>query len=455
MVMDSKDQVIPVTVRVTSPVGWAAIFGAVYLAVLPMSGTIALRNVALLGLLLLLAWQFPRIKADVRLGWPFMLWATYLLLFPLIAEDHQGAWQSFSGQWGRSLLSMLAGAGLAALLQRSGWGTAFQLGLISTIPVFVHLVLVAWKSLEAGGIPWGYWGRETHHADLGYAAGQAVILLAASIVAGAKRWRLLAVALIAAALFSTAVARSRAGLMFAILGCLLVFLPAYLKQGSHRFRNVLGLLVVLGLVAGGILLLALKDDPRWGNMVDKLSAGFLGSALNIQCEGTASVEPLIRSMQDEQVVADEIIAAVRDGDGARMVALRAGLQLSLKHPWGSDGSRQAYRLLLEQECANPAALIVHAHNGWIDTLLAIGWLGALLYLVLLMAFLKRGLSHRHDDQGDRVWGLVLVALSLFWILRGLTDSVYRDHMLEMQGFVLAFAVTALSISAWGRAGAQP
>ena len=41
--------------------------------------------------------------------------------------------------------------------------------------------------------------------------------------------------------------------------------------------------------------------------------------------------------------------------------------------------------------------------------------------------------------------LVLVTNNLFRILCGPSDSVLRDHMLEMQGFVLAYAAMALKM----------
>lgn len=430
--------------RFPKPIAVAAVLGAIYLAVLSMAGTIALRNAALLGLVLILVWNWRESGRIIRLGWPVYAWAVYLLLFPWLADDFVVAWQSFAGQWIRSLIAMVVGAGLAALFYRRAWGGAFYLGLISAFPILVHLVLFTWKSWEAGMVVWGDWGREKHHADLGYAAGQASILLAASIVAGKKNERVVAILLIVAALLSTALARSRAGFAFTVLACLLVFMPAYLRQGAQQRRKASGILLLLLLLAGGMFFMAVKDDARWRSMLDKLQAGFLGSAVQIQCEGTGGVASVIRERHGPGDYADQIIESVRDGDGARMVVLRAGWKLSMEHPWGSDGSREAFQKLLKAECPAPTIFMMHAHNGWIDTMLAIGWIGALLYLCLLISFLKHGMdSLKMRETRDITWGLVLVACSVFWIVRGLTDSVFRDHMLEMQGFVLAYAFMSL------------
>ena len=103
---------------------------------------------------------------------------------------------------------MFAGAGVAAVFWQRDKGTAFYLGLIVRLPCSFISMLFTWKAWDTSSIPWGYWGRETHHADLGYAAGQAVVLLAAAMAAGnSQRQRWTAGALIIACLLSTALAK--------------------------------------------------------------------------------------------------------------------------------------------------------------------------------------------------------------------------------------------------------
>lgn len=424
----------------SDPAVWTGLFAAIYLAVLPMADTIALRNVALLALLLCLVWQFPKIRPEFRLGLPILLWAIYLLIFPFIADDHRVALQSLEGQWARGILAMLAGAGTALVLRKKNIGSAFYLGLVSSVTLLVFLSLAAWKALQTGQIPWGYWGRESHHADLGYAAGQAVVLLMTALIAGQRRYRLWALLLVACALISPALAYSRAGLAFAVLGGLLVFLAVVLTQAGATRRYVLGGTAALLLASVAVIGVAVKVDPRWQDMTVKFAAGFLGDPILIECEGTASIEAEISSRFAPAERAQRVIAGVRDGDGARVVLLRAGLELAYKHPWGLDGSRQSFQKLLRQECVTPVLNMAHAHNGWVDTSLAIGWAGVLLYLWVLVYFCAQGLMHLRDNSELSEWALVLIALSIFWMLRAWTDSVFRDHMFEMQGFVLAYAL---------------
>lgn len=422
---------------------WIGMLAASYLAVLPMAKTMAFRNVTLLALLLCLVWHFRKVRPSFRWPLPLILWAGYLLIFPLISDSPVAAFESFLKQWGRGLLAMLAGAGVAMIFYDKNKGAAFYLGLFSVVPILVHLVLFGAKALTTSSMPWGYWGRETHHADLGYAAGHAVVLLAAAVAAGKNVRRPWALILMATCFLSTAIAHSRAGFAFALLGGVLVFLTAYLaNMTQRRTRYLVGALGVL-FIGGLILAMATQHDPRWRTMTAQLQEGFKGNALQMQCEGTATIEPDIIARYGAGEQAQRMISSVQYGDGSRVVVVRAGVDLALKHPWGSDGSRQAFQKLLRQECPSPVISMSHTHNGWLDTVLALGWLGAALYLLVFLYFFRQGVVSLRQGGGLNEWALVLVALSGFWILRGFTDSVFRDHMIEMQGFVLSYAAVMI------------
>ncbi|WP_114969467.1 O-antigen ligase family protein [Rhodoferax ferrireducens] len=432
--------------EVSTPTFLIGLLAACYIAVLPMSNTIALRNVVLLALSMCLAWQFLKARPPaVKWVLPVVLWVSYILFFPFIAVSPAIALENLLGQWGRGVLAMLVGAGVATIFYSKDKGAVFYLGLASAFSILVHLCLFGLKAWTTSSIPWGYWGRETHHADLGYAAGQAIVLLAAATIAGHRPLRPLAVALMFACLLSTALAHSRAGLAFGLIGGVLAFGCAYLVRADSRRINLLAGLLGLTLVGLAVLAVAVKEDARWQNMASQLVAGFQGDAIQIQCEGTSSIESKIISQYGSGEQAQQIISSVRDGDGARMVVLRAGLALALKHPWGSDGSRHSFQKLLMEECATPAIQMAHTHNGWLDTVLALGWIGAALYMWALLFFLKQGLTYLRRERQLNEWAIVLVALSTFWILRGFTDSIFRDHMMEMQGFLLAYASVALNL----------
>ena len=436
-------RVCPMASQVKDSTFWITVFAALYLALLPMSGTIALRNVTLVLLCGFLIWCKLRNQFAFQWPIPVLLWVSYLLLFPFISEDPSIAVHSLVSQWGRGLVAMMAGTGVASVLFNKNRSSAFNVGLISALPILLHLFLFAWKAWETSSIPWGYWGRESHHADLGYAAGQSVVLFAAAIAAGKNKNRRWAFALILACLLSTALASSRAGLAFALVGGVLVFSIVCITRAKQQYAQFF--LAILGLLFAGLafLSIAVKEDSRWPTMSADLLVGFLGNPIQIECEGTSSIKSQIIAQFGAGEKAERVISSVNNGDAARVVVLRAGITLATKHPWGSDGSRLAYQNLLKKQCADPAILMAHTHNGWLDTVLTLGWVGGALYFTVLLYFLIIGYRFLKTSTNANEWAIVLAALASFWILRGAIDSVFKDHMLEMQGFLLAYAATSM------------
>jgi O-antigen ligase len=115
---------------------------------------------------------------------------------------------------------------------------------------------------------------------------------------------------------------------------------------------------------------------------------------------------------------------------------RVGAELSAKNPWGWNGGRDAYQHRMEELCGHvPVMNFSHAHNAWINLILALGWAGAALYASVLLCFAKAGWSALKQAQ---TWpaGMALLMLSIFWLLRGMVDAVYQEHYLEMQALFL-------------------
>lgn len=433
--------------------GLIAFCGLAYLAVLPMARTIALRNLLLAVLLLAALWTFvPALAATNRqklsetwalLPWPVLLWVGYLLIFPIFSSDPAVAWDNLLGQWGKSIMALAAGATMAWWISRWRWGSPLALGLAAFVPIAVYLTLFIAKAVQTATLPWAYLGIEEHHSYLGYAVAHAVLLLSAAFLVTPGEGKAWLAGLVLLAMLSMALIQSRAGLAFGLLAALLV-IAVSLRAAHARLRWQIGLMVVLMTALGGAAFaVAVKTDARWQNISTRLAAGWMGDAIDIECHGTASVEPAIRARFGEGPETEHIIRHIRDGDGARVVLLRAAMELALQHPWGLDGSRAAFWKRLREICPSPAYSMAHAHNAWLDTVLAIGWPGAFLFLAMLIYFMQLGWRHLQPQAPVNPWALVLVATPLFWLLRGVVDSCYRDHMLEMQGFLMAYAAVSL------------
>lgn len=470
-----------------------------YLAILPMADTIALRNLLLLMLLLiLLAWGMGTGRAMLRdtplLRWmplPLLLWCAFLLLFPFWAAETDTALVNLKGQWGVSIMAWIVGLGAVPLLGRRGPGVG-ALAIASAFLVGLHLLLtlmvwgglfgplmasaLSWSELwqalratlhaSAGSgwlaqpFPWGFRGFDPMHGNLGYTASQAIVLLIASLVLAlqASRFRWVGAVILGIVLcfFSIVVASSRGAVLFSLL-VLFLAVVTYLLRGRAAVgasiqgalggakRYVRWALPLLGFLMILVVALSLQKDGRWRTILDGVRVGFIiTDPVSFQCNGlTSSEEALIRQRFADKpaAYADELIRLLI-GDSGRVVLMRAGVQMVEEHPWGLDGSRQSYKKLMAVRCGHtPVFAFAHAHQGWIDTALALGWGGALLWALLLGSLLLTGWRAVRHGVGDS-WAWALLLLSAFWILRGFADSVYREHNLQMQALLLGYL--------WGR-----
>jgi hypothetical protein len=461
-----------------------------FAGVLSVSGTIALRNVLHLGLLVFLlaylgfTWRTERgrlttLAATVPL--PVWLWCAYLLLFPLIAPNPTGAWSNMigKGMWGESMLTWLLACGAFLILDTKRL-SLWVLALVSAVPVFIHLGLtaLAWASvfqpafyedpsLQAAGqsllavlrdvtllqnpfqaFPMGFRGIEPMHGNLGYPASQAMCIGFAVMFSAWHQGRHLraiqAGALVALCFVSVVIAQSRAaayfGLLILVLACVIYAVFVRVHRVPLRLRRG----AVLAMVGVGVMCLVFfyqvaSQNPAWYSMWDKAAIGFQVEApKDLLCEGVTPATSDFVRLQHPDKDADYIQSLVSGllGDGGRVLLARVGAELSTRNPWGWNGGRDAYQYRIEQLCGHvPAMNFSHAHNAWINLILALGWAGAILYAGVLLYFAKSGWSALKQEQ---TWpaGLALLLLSIFWLLRGMVDAVYQEHYLEMQAFFL-------------------
>lgn len=476
----------------------------VYIAVLPIAETIALRNLllaalAVQGLAYVLVAGVAR-ASDVpsRIIPPLLYpWITYLLIFPVLAGDPVVARRELGGQWIECiiawLISMLTLVRCGAALER-----VWSIALACAVYPILYLAMFFWAWLGgfgnppaigdmaplqvlltaiAGGgnlhwpiwsdIPWGFRGFDPIHANLGVACVHTAVALLAY---GIQRWgtglgmRTLPYSLLGAvALLPPFLANSRASILFmgllALTALVMVWLAiprngqqavAFPRRGrSWQVGIGLTLLVLTALAA--LALKVYKEDARWQAIYRKATIGFvIPDPVGVVCSGyTAELEEGLRRRLDDlpaesvdqtlsQVKSSiEAVAQWVDGDLGRVLMARSGWQLVLEHPFGLDGSRNSYKRLIREKCGHaPYIEYAHSHQGWIDLALALGWVGAALYLTLLLYLI--GLAClRMTDSRVFGWPLGLAMLCIFWILRGLVDSVYREHYLQMQAVMIA------------------
>jgi hypothetical protein len=359
----------------------------------------------------------------------------------------------FKSEWMHFVLFSIVGAGSGLYASKTKLqnpllfaGTAFS------IPLLIHLSLTLYKGFDLGAIPWSYWGISEIHGDLAYASLQASILLTVYFLAIAKtRFQyVLTSLLLIACIASPLIAQSRGGVIFAVgsifftLICYLFFKPS--KTPLRRQTILLSTVVLICLgfaIKGGVSF----NTDRWGGIMSRAIAGLQGDAILVFCNG---IEILRNDYKSKGIpITPQIesqFSVIQDGDGARVMVARSGLLLMAEHPMGINGSKVAYQIAINQFCGKaPVIFISHAHNGWIDTALAIGIPGALLLLFVIINYGVQGFRLSKGSEPLNVIGLALFISAFIWSLRALLDSTLRDQMLEMQAFIFPFLL-ALAIA---------
>ena len=461
-----------------------------YMSVLCMSNTIALRNVALALLCVIaigtfifkreaLHQRFSRSLLMVpRLFWA---WALFLILFPFWAPESTVAWANFRGQWLESLLVWFVAFAVVVLLGHASLGL-WLLALASAAPALLHLLMVilAWigflphslpetatithlfsyafaryneLGLTSIGFPWGFRGLEPMHGNLGYSACQALVVFTAIALSAFhdRRTGALAGAFfgILACFACILIANSRGAILYSLLTVsVMAFvyffaiakrppLAEYFKLASIKFLALF--FVIFFCVFSVFAIHSVQRDSRWMPMADSIRIGLsIPDPTDLLCNGVSSEikEKIIHDFSSASPQYQERLLAGVGGDGGRVLLMRTGMQLVLENPWGLDGSRDAFKKRMKEKCGHiPVLEFAHSHNGWFDTVLALGWLGGALYASLFVFFIQAGWGSLNDKK-QWPFALALLSLALFWALRGMADSVYREHYLQMQAVML-------------------
>ena len=477
-----------------------------YLAILPMSNTIALRNLLLsflagsVVIYVFINWnqlKFSLSTGSNQLPVVIFMWVGFLVVFPLFAVQTGAAWENFRGQWFQSILAWVVGFGAVLILGKRGPGL-WALAFASSFSIILHLLLCiaalsgilsksffshptfisvfqSFSSIQPNTLTWqelpvGFTGVEPLHFNLGHAACQAIVLfsvcLSTSWRLGQRLGMLRAVFSITLCFLSLFIAQSRGAIIFGfiiILTSLLIstclhnlsfrsFFHKYLVGTRFLFLLKISICISISLILIFVFR-SIESQERWYSMIDKISIGIKSqNPVNILCDGISpQVEAQVRDVFSDRDSAyiQVLLDGLRLQDGGRILLMRAGADLVLENPRGLDGSKHSYQKLIKEKCGHePVLHFSHAHQGWIDLALALGWCGVVLFACLLVYFLLIGWANM-DKFSARPWAMGLFLMSAFWILRGFSDEVFREHYLQMQALVIAYLFWRLRLGAEG------
>jgi hypothetical protein len=368
-----------------------------------------------------------------------------------LSDDLKIALASFKSVWMHFILFSLAGAGSALLLAKKQIGhILLYLGLAFSLPILIHLTLLAITGFSSGSIPWGYSGLSETHGDLAYPSLQAAIFLSVFLLCQAKQPsnKVLCVLLLFACLLSIIFAQSRGGLIFIVLAVLLTWIAfVYFSISNRNFNLKYIVFAFLFLVPIGLItVFGTHHNPeKWlESPIRALSAfksdPFLGLCSTPNAVAFNDQSEIQATLNSEQI---EARSRVMHGDSARIILAKAGFELSKNYPLGFNGSKKSYQQAIVKYCGKlPFVEYSHAHNAWLDTALAIGIPGAFLLLLVMLNYGWQGFQMIKQHNQINPFALALFVSASIWILRGVLDSTLRNQMLEMQAFILAFLLAA-------------
>ena len=469
-----------------------------FIAILSVSGTIALRNMVHVVLLGMFIWAL--VEVDKRccikpaelwreVPWALRWWIVFLLLFPLWAVEGEVAFRELLLHWSESILTWVLAFAAVIILGKNNL-SLWALTWASAVPVLLHLTLLPlamigifsnkfgpedglsaiWDTLRSPLIhptsieyQWRsilrFTGIEPMHGNIGYPATQTIALalgcLTLALRHQSSRGIWAAWILIALCLTSGLIASSRGTVIFSILilafaGCaalLFRLTPSNMVRGVRNWKKIPGkwTLPLLALTALGLFLWlflsVVQHDSRWQTMIVKLKVGLnIDRPIVTLCNGLQNEDQeLIRriSKMKGEAYEREITDGLLGQDGGRMLLQRVGVQLVWENPRGLDGSRDAYEKIIAKKCGHPPKqLFSHAHNAWVNLALSIGWLGAGLLAWVFVAFAVLGWRAFRSGGKDVPLGFSLLLLAVFWLLRGIADAVFQEHYLQMQAIML-------------------
>lgn len=423
--------------------------------VFSLPGTIAIRYS--LGFLLLSVVIFMRLewRLLITANKIFLLFVAYLFIhFYFLGEHVPKNAYLINSQWLNFILFSLLGFGVGAACYKYKFNNLYLiLGSAFATPIIIHTIQVFYQWNQSGLMPFKYWGIFPHHEMLGYAAILTILFVGIDFLFYSITWprKFLTTIIILLCLFSNIVANGRAGFAFSVITVLMLVFFTYFFTKKHSVISVrkqltlASIVILLGISA--VWVASKYDGGRWKNTISNLTFGFqIKEPLKVVCDGSQILKNQFHDSMESNGEIEAQINKVFIGDGSRTLVALASLEVLKKYPLGMDGSKNSFSMAVDLACGYPRYFkIEHAHNGWLNMSFAVGIPGAIIYFLLLLSYTKYAISFRKEESKNIYpEAVMLSSFAMIWLLRAFFDDVHKDHMLQMQGFIMMLLFGYLS-----------
>lgn len=417
---------------------------ALFLFVLPVPGTIALRS-SLLLLLLALVFLFRReCQAAIcmkgrnivgLLGWLALLSLGLLAQAVLVSDETHWAMKEISSQWLPAVLASVVGLGAVAIGGASGFSRQRLLGwllLVLLVQTVFSLVVTMPDFFTKGAFPQAKTALTAGKLEISYWNN---LLLAFLAVDALSRWRYrqalsaLPTGVLLGGVVIVFVSNLAFGARNGMIGSLILLFSLVLLVLWHE-RQQLGVARTVAFVGGALALIGslgwanYQLDPRWATFEETAQLAWKSGKNDVWLHPDGAVMPNLSSGQPVEASAY-----------FRIAWIRAGLDLAVEYPWGVGYGRNAFGHALRK---TTETRLGHAHSGLIDWTVGVGVPGLILWLAFLAWLAWLGLR-RYFVRRDPA-GLVLAFVVGGFFGRMLLDSINRDHMLLVFFLILAILV---------------
>lgn len=414
---------------------WFAL--AVYVAVLPIGGTIALRNLALLILVAVTVWQVGhgKLRLHFPLFWPWASYGLVALVSLTYAASAAYSLSEIKSEFLYPLLIMIIAASWirsAERFDRLVWllvacNVLFVIGSAWSAWRYVAMVIHWGHSALAMFKGWTVWGAGAWTNGVGDTASTIVALLPIFVVLAIQnqkqskpRVSLAVWALVAANVAALFLALNRQSwICLAVAMAVILALTDRAYWTRRRTLTAAAMATILvGLAFAQFQIRALKIDVPEESVLESVAPSVPGSSGGVPTIPADLVQPEQARQANSALARDP-----------RLELWSFCLVRLAEHPWSGGGfGREAFkRSYPEFIKAHRLHLLWHAHNMVLNKGIQMGLPGIAAFLLLWGAALAatvRGLRQPRI----RHWTIAVLAMMAGVFMRNMTDDFFiRDH----------------------------
>lgn len=386
------------------------------------------------------------VTKNIKINWgdplfkTLLIFISYLILSIFLpSNDYLLVIKNIKSEWLKFIIFAIAGFSLA-FIRCNKLKILIVLGLGFSIISYIYLALfiISGETSHPKIIE--------HHGYIAYSSLTSTILLFPLPIYGnlKKNVNTIIVITLLINMVAVIVSNSRGGILFNILVIVLnLIIYIYLFRKLNVIRKILLSILFLVFIIGSFNIILMKNqDNKWKNLLNVIYLIKIDNPLDLLCNGT---ENFRRNNEINGKVNKNLDDAITDlqneGTAARLITAMVSFEL-LKDNWFGKNvdTKNSFRLELEKVCNRiPKISLANSHNGWLDITHAFGIIGTCIFMLFFIYPIIISFKFmRQATNTDYLITVNLFTFTLIWACRGFVDATMRDHMLEMQGFIIFY-----------------